>query len=133
MLSKRALWTRIVGFGGLVWLLPFVAGFFVIDRTGQYTIDIFVAKSMFMLIGSIVGAYLLFRLFKRINDSFLRWGILIGASWMTINWILDIVILLPLSGDSIATWFGAIGVRYLNMLIVGVLVGAVAQHFATAK
>ena len=130
MTNNSRLWLKIIGFGILVWIVPFVTGFFFVDQAGNFTIDIFIAKSIFMIIGAIVGAFLIYRLFKQINENYLRWGITIGLVWMITNWLLDIIILLPLSGDSITQWFGAIGVRYLSILITGILVGSIAQHFA---
>lgn len=130
MLADKRLIAKVVGFGFLVWLIPFVAGFFLVDQNGNFTVDPFIAKSVFLVIGSLVGAICLYRVYGSINQDHLRWGVVIGIVWMVISWVLDVVILLPLSGDSIGQWFGAIGVRYVSMLFVAVLVGAVAQRMA---
>ena len=130
MLADKKLAAKVLGYGVLVWLIPFVAGFFMVDQSGNFTVDPFIAKSVFMVIGSFVGAVCLYRLFGSINQDYLRWGVIIGIVWMVINWLLDILILLPLSGDSVGQWFGAIGVRYFSMLFVAVLAGAVAQRMA---
>jgi len=57
-------------------------------------------------------------------------GVVIGVVWMVINWLLDIMILLPMNGQGIEEWFGAVGLRYFMMLIMALLAGAVAREFA---
>ena len=128
-MQNTKFWLKITSFGILVWLVPFVTGFFFVDETGNFTINEAIAKSIFLLVGALVGAVLIFRLFRQIDEAHLRWGITIGCVWMVTNWLLDILILLPLSGDSIPVWFGTIGARDFSMLITGALVGFVAQHF----
>jgi len=117
-------------FGVIVWLIPFASGFFVIDQSGNFTVDIFIAKSMFLLIGNLVGAVLIFVLFSSIKGRYIASGVAIGVIWMIINWLLDILVLLRLSGDTISAWFGSVGVRYFSMLIMAVLVGAIARKFS---
>jgi uncharacterized membrane protein YpjA len=54
---------------------------------------------------------------------FLHEGVIIGIAWLAINWLLDIMILLPLSGMTINTYFAQIGLRYLVIPFMSIAIG----------
>ncbi|TGK42429.1 hypothetical protein [Leptospira andrefontaineae] len=115
---------RVLSFGFLVWLVPFVVamGFFSPER--KLLVDMFTFKTVMLLVGTATGSYLLFLLSKRIQRPAFKTFLFIGAIWLIENWILDFVILLPLSGMSVSDYFVQIGLRYVQILFVAAAIGA---------
>ena len=113
---------RTILYGFMAWLIPFVISFSFYSKDGL-TIDIFLFKSIMIVTGSISGAVLLISYFQKIKTAFFREGIQTGVIWFLINIILDLTILLPMSGMSIADYFTQIGIRYLVIPAMSVAVG----------
>ena len=118
---------KIILFGFLTWLVPFVVAFFFYDRNGQPTMDIMFIKSILMVVSATFGAYLLIVYFKKIKENFLKEGIAVGLYWLVINWLFDIVVLLPMAKMSFGVWFTQIGLRYLVIPIFSITIGYVAE------
>ena len=115
---------RNILYGFLVWLIPFVASFFFYSKEGGLTIDIFLFKSIMIVVGSISAAILLVSYFKKIGTAYLKEGITVGLTWFGINILLDLLVLIPMSGMSVADYFTQIGIRYLVMPVMSIMVGA---------
>lgn len=114
-------------FGVLTWVIPFVLSMFFYTREGQLTIDIFLFKTIMIVVGAANGAFWLVLYFKKIEQNFLVEGTTIGCVWFVINVILDLLVLVPLSKMSIGTYFIQIGLRYLIIPIMSIAIGSVAQ------
>jgi hypothetical protein len=67
--------------------------------------------------------------FRRLRPS-TGLGLGIGVLWLAINWGLDLLILLPLSGMSAANHAEEIGLRYLLLPIIATGMGAAAGRAA---
>ena len=117
------LYAKIILFGFLTWLIPFVAAFFFYNPKGELTVDIFLFKSIMIIIGSITAAVLLVRYFKQIKENYQREGIRIGIFWFTLNLLLDMIILIPMSGMSLPDYFAQIGIRYIVIPVMTIMVG----------
>jgi uncharacterized membrane protein YpjA len=115
-------------YGFLAWLIPFVASFFFYTREGKLTIDIFLFKSIMIVVGSISAAILLLLYFRRINADYLKEGILVGLTWLGINLLLDLLVLIPMSGMSIADYFTRIGITYLVIPVMSITVGTALEN-----
>ena len=115
---------KITFYGFLAWLIPFIASFFFYTREGKLTIDIFLFKTIMIVIGSITGAILLVSYFKKITADYLKDGIIVGVVWFGINILLDLLVLIPMSGMSISNYFTQIGLRYLVIPAMSIAVGA---------
>ena len=111
-------------YGFLAWLIPFVVAFFFYSKEGGLVIDIFLFKSIMIVVGAISGAFLLISYFKNTHANYLYEGIIVGLTWLGINILLDLVVLVPMSGMSIADYFTQIGLRYLVMPVMSIMVGA---------
>ena len=111
-----------VFYGFLAWLVPFVASFFFYSKEGL-TIDIFLFKSIMIVVGSISAAILLVSYFKKISVAYLKEGIIVGIVWFGINILLDLLILIPISGMSIADYLTRIGISYLVIPAMSIAVG----------
>lgn len=115
---------RNILYGILAWLIPFVTSFFFYSKEGGLTIDIFLFKSIMIVVGSISAAILLVSYFKKIDTGYLKEGIIVGLAWFGINVLLDLLVLIPMSGMSVADYFTQIGLRYLVMPVMSIMVGA---------
>jgi len=56
---------KTVTYGFLSWLIPFLAAFFFYSKEGEMAIDIFLFKSIMIVVGSISAAFLLISYFKK--------------------------------------------------------------------
>lgn len=112
--------------GLLSWAIPFIAAFAFYDRIGTLVIPQPLFKSLMVVIGGGVGALLLLWAFRHVRPTLIS-GLAIGAYWLALNWVLDVMILLPLSGMSALTYFYDIGLRYLLLPIIAAALGAVGQ------
>ena len=119
---------RNFGYGFLTWLIPFVASFFFYSKEGGLTIDIFLFKSIMIVVGSISAAILLVYYFKKVNTSYFKEGLIVGLTWLSINILLDLLILIPMSGMSIADYFTQIGIRYIVIPVMSIMVGTVLSN-----
>jgi hypothetical protein len=114
---------KIALYGFLAWLVPFVSAFFFYTREGTLTIDRYFFKSIMIAVGSISAAFLLISYFKKINADYLKEGILVGVVWLGISILLDLLVLIPMSGMSLSNYFTQIGLGYLAIPAMSVAVG----------
>jgi len=111
-----------VGFGFLVWLVPYVTA---IPLMPLMESDVVLFKTIMVVVGSLVGALLTVIYFAGVRRSYLREGVLLGLVWLLLSWGLDFVALLPFSQMAVGRYFLEIGLRYVGMLSPTVAVGYV--------
>ena len=114
-------------YGVFSWLIPFVISIFFYSRDGGLVIDVFLFKSIMIVSGSLTSMVLIPLTFKHIQRSVMKEALVIGGLWMVINWGLDGLILLPMSGQTLLEYFAQIGLRYVVIGITWVTVARVAQ------
>ncbi|ABR55567.1 conserved hypothetical protein [Methanococcus vannielii SB] len=110
-------------FGLITWLFPFILSFAFYSKEGILLIDIFLFKSIMIVFSGIIGVSLLILYFKDIKKDYFIEGIIIGFSWLFINILLDILILMPLSGMTYFDYASQIGLRYLIIPIMSISMG----------
>lgn len=110
-------------FGLLTWLVPFFLSFLFYSETTGLLIDIFLFKFIMIVVSGLIGVSLLIMYFKDIKKDYLVEGIFVGVSWLIINLILDILILIPMSGMTYLTYFSQIGLRYLIIPTISISMG----------
>ncbi len=115
-------------YGFLAWLIPFVISVFFYSKEGKLSIDLLLFKSIMIAVGSISAAFLLVSYFKIINTEYFKEGIIVGATWFGINILLDLLILLPMSGMSFADYVAQIGLRYLAIPAMCIAVGTALEN-----
>jgi hypothetical protein len=108
------------------WAIPFVAGLVFYDQTGQLWVDIFLFKSVMIVIGALAGAWLLLRAFRHLRPSFGN-GLGLGALWFAINCTLDLAILVGVMGMGAGEWASGIGLRYLVIPIIAAAMGRIGE------
>ena len=119
-------------FGFLTWLLPFVASFFFYDPSvSRMTIDNEAFKSIMVVFSTFVGTLLLVKYFEAVKKNHVREGLVVGAVWATVNWVIDFVVLVPLMKVDTPTYFMSIGMRYLMVPIIAVGMGMAIENAKT--
>ena len=114
---------RISLLGILTWLVPFIVAMFFYTKEGQLSIDIYLFKTIMLLIGNIFGIIMLLVYFMKIENKFLKEGAIVGLIWLAINYLLDFLILLPMSGMDTGSYFMQIGLRYLLLPAISISMG----------
>lgn len=121
---KKAI--KIILYGFLTWLIPFLISFFFYNKDAQLVIDIFLFKSIMIVLATAVGLLFLILYFRKITGNYLHEGIMVGLVWFAINILLDIVILIPMSKMNISEYFAQIGLRYLIIPMMSIAMGYIA-------
>jgi uncharacterized membrane protein YpjA len=119
---------RNIVYGFLAWLIPFVASLFFYTKEGILTIDVFLFKSIMIIVGSISAAFLLVSYFKNIKAEYYKEGIVVGFTWFAINILLDLLILVHMSEMSITDYFSQIGLRYIVIPVMSITIGAALKN-----
>lgn len=111
-----------IGYGLIIWVVPYVSAIPMIELMKS---DPIFFKTLMILIGGLVGVLCTIQYFKNVEKDFLKEGIILGLVWITLNWLLDYVMLIPFAKLTISRYFMEIGLRYLAMLAPTVTVGYV--------
>ena len=120
-------YVKLVGFGFLSWLVPFLASFAFFGPEGLM-IDLIFFKSIMIVVGALVGVALMVAYFKQVKQDFLKEAVILGFGWFAVNLVLDWIVLLPMSGSDPVTHFLEIGMRYLVLPIIAVGFGLVLKR-----
>lgn len=113
-------WTKIIVYGLLLWIVPFFAGFLFFPIMQA---DEIFFKTIMIVISTLTGMILIIYYFKNVKKKFIKEAVVVGTSWLLLNWILDLIVLLPMTGQSLDRYFLEIGLRYLNAPLMTTGVG----------
>ena len=116
---------RALFYGFISWLVPLVLSFGFLDQTGQFRTDIRFFKSVMFVTATVTAALLLVSYFKRVKGGHVREGLLLGLLWLAMNIVLDLAVLVPMTGMSLRDYFVQIGFGYLAIPVITLLVGKV--------
>jgi uncharacterized membrane protein YpjA len=117
--------SKLLLFGVLTWLIPFLVSVPLVGRDGQPILPTGMFKSLMIVIGSAVGGWLLVRVFRQ-RPAFRHPGLVVGLLWLGTNVVLDLLILVPLTNMSLPDYAGEIALRYLVIPIMAIAIDAVA-------
>ncbi len=113
--------------GFLTWLIPFALSFLFYKPGGELAIPYDLFKSIMVVIASLSGCYFLFRYFRSVTSDFVLHGVNIGISWLLINLVLDVLILLPIMKVGFDVYLMSIGLRYLMIPVMSLSMGFLLQ------
>jgi hypothetical protein len=116
---------RRFGYGGILWLIPYATSIPLLPLNET---DPTFFKTIMIVVGTLVGGFLTAHYFLKVDRDYLKEGILLALIWIAVNWLLDIVALLPFTKQSIPRYFQEIGLRYLAMVAPTVSLGFVLQR-----
>ena len=122
---------KIVFFGILTWLIPFVAAVPLVGRDGQPVLPTGTFKSLMIVIGSAVGGWLLMRVLRQ-QPPFRHPGVVVGLLWLAINVGMDLLVLIPMTQMRLSDYFGEIALRYLVIPIMAVAIDTAASASSRA-
>jgi hypothetical protein len=80
-------------------------------------------KSLMVVVGTLVGVYLLVVFFQKITANYVQRGIKIGIVWLIINLVLDFLTLVGIFRTPISEYLMGTGLRYLSILIIAIGIG----------
>lgn len=120
---------KIVLFGFLVWLVPFVVSFFIypLKTAGSPLFE-----SIMPLVITIIVVALTFLYLKSIETSFIKEGFIIGAVWFILNIAIDLILFLPPSPMqmTLTNYMMDIGITYLMIPVITIGMGYMADNKA---
>lgn len=121
------IWFKRIGYGVGLWAILYAAA---IPLLGLQASDPIAFKAVMAFLGSFTGAMAAGIYFLSVERDFLRESIMTAFVWMTVNWLLDYVALLPFTGETFPQYFLHIGIEYLGMFGVLVAIGYVLERKA---
>jgi hypothetical protein len=116
-----------VGFGFLIWLIPFLISFAIFPlRTSNR--PLFESIMPVALVLAVMVFSVLY--FKKNKQQSLKEGVLIGIIWFIMSIAIDLLLFLPASPMhmSFIDYMMDIGLTYLIILIIPVGIGALLQQ-----
>lgn len=116
---------KVLLFGLLTWLIPFAVSIPFVNPDGGYWVSAGLFKSIMLLVGCSSGLGLLLALLARNRELCATRVTLI---WLLLNWLLDVLVLLPLSGMQVQQYASEIGIRYLMIPMVGYAIDIAMRH-----
>ncbi|WP_407354970.1 hypothetical protein [Methanolobus sp. WCC5] len=115
---------KMVLYGLIVWLVPFLVSFAFVDRQGNFIVDETFFKSIMVVTGALAGVVLAVGYFRYVETNYLNEGIVLGLIWLVINLALDLSMVYGGFFDmSVTQYFTDIGMRYLSMPIYTIGMG----------
>ena len=118
---------KIAVYGFIAWLIPFILSIPFFTPDGRLTVDEHLFKSIMIIVGTLTAGLLLVDIFKDVKKEQIQEGFVIGIIWYVMNILLDVIILLPMSGMPFSQYYAEIGMRYLAMPIMSICMGAAIQ------
>jgi EamA domain-containing membrane protein RarD len=112
-------WSKILGFGFLTWLVPFIISFLVFPLHASQRA--FFETIMAVVVTSVAVVFSILYL-RQVQSGFVGEGALIGVAWFAINLAIDLLLFLPPSPMqmSFPDYMIDIGLTYLIYPIVSV-------------
>lgn len=109
---------KIVIYGIVIWLVPFIVSFAFVDSLGNFTIPETFFKSIMVVVGALTGVVLSVSYFSCVKKNYFGEGVVIGIAWLAINLSLDLAMVYGgFFKMTPAQYFTDIGLRYLSIPI----------------
>jgi len=116
---------RAVFYGFISWAVPLAVSFGFVDSSGQFRTDIRFFKSAMFVTATITAALLLVSYFRRVKKDHFREGLFLGLLWLLMNLVLDVAVLVPITGMNLRDYAVQIGFGYLAIPVMTLMVGKV--------
>ena len=121
-MTQKLIFTNLA-LGFLSWFIPFIFSCMFFIPEGKLMISQELFKSIMIVTGILTGCVLLYQYYKQVDTDFVKQGIIVGCSWLFLNLILDVIVLIPLMKVSFIYYFKEIGLSYLAIPIISVAMG----------
>ena len=119
-------YVRIILFGFLIWLIPFLASFLVFSLRESNRVFF---ESFMPVVLTLVIVYFCVMYFKNVKSNFVKESLIVGLIWFCLNIIIDLMLFLPESPMqmSFIDYMMDIGFVYLMIIIIPVGFGYFLQ------
>jgi hypothetical protein len=128
--SLNSVWGRRLLTAMLTWLVPFLIAVPFYSKNGTLLIDLSLFKSIMIVVATVTAAVLMVWLFRLVTTAYTREAVITGLVWITINWVLDTIVLVGLLGMTPLEYITQIGVRYLMIPAMVIAAGIIADDAA---
>ena len=119
-------YVKLVGFGFLIWLIPFLVSFviFPLRNTNR---PLFESVMPVVLVLTVMIVSVLY--FKKIEKESLKEGVIAGVLWFVLSLVIDLMLFLPASPMqmSFSDYMMDIGLTYLIILMIPIGIGALVS------
>ena len=119
-------YNRLVGFGFLIWLIPFLVSFviFPLRNTNRPLFESIMSVVLVLTVMIISVLY-----FKKIEKESLKEGLIAGVLWFVLSLVIDLMLFLPASPMqmSFSDYMMDIGLTYLIILMIPIGIGALVS------
>ena len=126
-MTQKLIFTNLA-LGFLSWFIPFIFSCMFFIPEGKLMISQELFKSIMIVAGTLTGCVLLFQYYKQVDTDFVKQGIIVGCTWLFLNLILDVIVLIPLMKVSFIHYFKEIGLAYLAIPIISVAMGYLLKN-----
>jgi hypothetical protein len=113
---------KMILFGFLVWLVPFVVSFFIypLKTAGNPLFESIMPLTLTIIVVALAYLYL-----KNIETGFIKEGVMIGVVWFVINIAIDLVMFLPPSPMqmTLTNYMMDVGITYLMIPVITIGMG----------
>jgi len=117
---------KLVGFGFLIWLMPFLVSFviFPLRNTNRPLFESIMPVVLVLTVMIISVLY-----FKKIEKESLKEGLIAGVLWFTLSLAIDLLLFLPASPMqmSFSDYMMDIGLTYFIILMIPISIGALVS------
>lgn len=121
---------RRLGFAIVLWAILYVAAVPLLPLQAS---DLAAFKAAMAMLGSLLGGAFAGFYFLSIERDYLREAIVTAITWIVVNWLLDVVALLPFTKQSLPQYFMEIGIEYLGMLGPVIAIGYLLEKKAAGR
>ena len=119
-------YVKLVGFGFLIWLIPFLVSFviFPLRNTNRPLFESIMPVVLVLAVMIISVLY-----FKKIEKESLKEGVIAGVLWFVLSLVIDLMLFLPASPMqmSFSDYMMDIGLTYLIILMIPISIGALVS------
>ena len=119
-------YVKLVAFGFLIWLIPFLVSFviFPLRNTNR---PLFESVMPVVLVFAVMIISVLY--FKKIEKESLKEGLIAGVLWFVLSLVIDLMLFLPASPMqmSFSDYMIDIGLTYLIILMIPIGIGALVN------
>jgi len=121
-------WKWALIWGIVTWVVPFAVAIPFYTPNGELLIEEHYFKTLMVVVGAATGAIAIVMYLRNARQGFLLEAVKVGMLWLAMNWVIDLLVLVPMMGTGVVTYFGEIGFRYVSLLFMCVAAGTVADR-----
>jgi hypothetical protein len=116
-------YVKLVGFGFLIWLIPFLVSFVIFPLRNANRPLFESIMPVFLALTAMIISVLYF---KKVEKESLKEGLIAGVLWFVLSLVIDLMLFLPASPMqmSFSDYMMDIGLTYLIILIIPIGIGA---------